>query len=275
LEGKVAVVTGGGNGIGRELVLELLRRGASVAAVDIRHESLDETAALAHSPALGPISPGAADRLATFPVDVTDRAACQALPDQVAAALGPVDVLINNAGIIQPFVRFNDLDVEHIDRVINVNLYGPINMTKAFLPHLLERPEAHIASVSSMGGFLPVPGQTIYGATKAAVKLLSEGLYAELLETNVGVSVIMPGGVSTDITTNSGVESPISPEEAERSRLPTTTPADAAAAILDGIESDHLHIYVGIDSKMMNVANRLAPKQATHLIYRQMKNLLP
>jgi NAD(P)-dependent dehydrogenase (short-subunit alcohol dehydrogenase family) len=260
---KVVVVTGGGNGIGRQVVLELLRRGARVAAVDIREESLDETAGLAV----------AGDRLATFAVDITDRAATEELPGKVIAAHGTVDGLINVAGIIQPFVKLNELGYDVIERVMNVNLYGTIHMVKAFLPHLLERPAAHIANVSSMGGFLPVPGQTIYGASKAAVKLMTEGLYAELLDTNVGVSVIFPGAVGTEITANSGVEIPnVSPEQA--SAIKTTSPEDAARIILDGIESGVLHIFVGRDSRTMNLLTRVAPRRATHLIYKQMKSLL-
>ena len=262
---KVVVVTGGGNGIGRQLVLELLSRGARVAAVDIRQESLDETVELA----------GAGDKLATFVADVTDREAVGALPEKVIAAHGAVDGLISNAGIIQPFVRFNDLDYEAIDRVINVNLYGTIHMVKAFLPHLLDRPVAHVANTSSMGGFLPVPGQTVYGAAKAGVKLLTEGLYAELLDTKVGVSVIMPGAVATEITTNSGIEIPIDEDSAEASQFPTTSPQDAAKIILDGIQSNKLHIYVGRDSRMMNLATRAAPRRSTHMIYKKMKDLLP
>lgn len=273
LHDKTIVVTGGGNGIGRELVLELLRRGARVAAVDVRQESLDETRSLAGADAVGP-GALADDRLADFVVDIIDRGAVEALPDQVNSRLGPTDGLINNAGIIQPFQRFNDLDYADIGRVVNVNLWGVIHMTKTFLPTLLQRPEAHLTNVSSMGGFLPVPGQTVYGATKAAVKLLTEGLYAELLETGVGVSVVMPGGVSTDITTNSGVAAPVDAESAEGSRLPTTTPSKAASIILDGMESDTLHIFVGKDAKAMNMATKVAPKQATHFIYKQMKNLL-
>ena len=262
---KVFVVTGGGNGMGRELALGLLSRGARVAAVDIRRESLDETAKLAD----------AGDRLATFVVDVTDRQAVEGFSNQVIAAHGVVDGLINNAGIIQPFVRVNDLDYETIDRVLNVNLYGQIHMVKAFLPYLLERPEAHIANVSSMGGFLPVPGQTIYGASKAAVKLLTEGLYAELLETNVGISVIMPGAIMTNITDNSGVPMPeMPPEDVEKAAKRATTPEKAAKIMLDGIEDDRLHIYVGSDSRMMNLANRIAPRRSTHLISRKMKDLL-
>ncbi|MGA7271042.1 MAG: SDR family oxidoreductase [Acidimicrobiia bacterium] len=264
VQSRVVVVTGGGNGIGRQLVLELLRRGARVAAVDLRQESLDQTTELA----------GAGHRLATFVTDITNRQAVQDLPDQVIGAHGLIDGIINCAGIIQPFLKLNDLDYEAIDRVINVNLYGTIHVSKALLPHLLERPVAHLANVSSMGGFLPVPGQTIYGASKAGVKLLTEGLYAELLHTNVKVSVIMPGAVATEITANSGIDIPGGAEAAAESEYPTTSAEDAARIILDGIESDHLHIYVGRDSRMMNLANRLAPRQATHLIYRQMRELL-
>jgi NAD(P)-dependent dehydrogenase (short-subunit alcohol dehydrogenase family) len=117
-------------------------------------------------------------RLQTSPAAIradSARSAAEALPEQVLARFGVVDGLINNAGIIQPFSRLNDLDYAAIDRVLNVNLYGTIFVTKAFLPHLLNRPEAHIANLSSMGGFVPVPGQTIYCAAKAAVKLMSEG----------------------------------------------------------------------------------------------------
>lgn len=262
--GKVIVVIGGGNGIGRQVVLELLRRGARVAAVDIRQEALDDTAAHAD----------AGNRLATFRVDITDRAAVHALPDQVVEAFGQVDGLVNVAGIIQPFVRLADLDFEAIERVIDVNLYGTLHTVKAFLPLLLARPAAHVTNVSSMGGFLPVPGQTIYGASKAAVKLMTEGLYAELLETDVGVSVVFPGAVKTDITANSGVDTPGTGGSAESSKFPTTEPDDAARIIVDGIESNRFHVYVGRDSRLLNLLNRLAPRRSTHLIQRQMTSLL-
>jgi short-subunit dehydrogenase len=148
-------------------------------------------------------------------------------------------------------------------------------MVKAFLPHLLKRPEAHIANVSSMGGFLPVPGQTIYGASKAAVKLLTEGLYAETLGTNVGVSVIMPGAIMTEITENSGVELPeMSPEEIEKAAGRGTSAVDAAKIVLDGIEANRLHIYVGSDSKMMRLATKVAPKRAMRMIAKKMEGLL-
>lgn len=261
---KVLVVTGGANGIGQRVVLELLRRGARVAAADIRDDSLAETAELA----------GAGDRLSTHVLDITDREASHALPTLVIAEHGSVDGTVNVAGIIQPFVKLADLEYEAIERVLNVNLYGTIHVVKAFLPHLLERPQAHLANVSSMGGFLPVPGQTIYGASKAAVKLMTEGLYAELLDTNVKVSVIFPGAVATDITSHSGVDAPTDPESAEASGYRTTSAEDAARIIVDGIEDDRLHIYVGREARLMNLLNRAAPKRSTHIIYKQMKDLL-
>ncbi|MCB9680631.1 MAG: SDR family oxidoreductase [Alphaproteobacteria bacterium] len=263
LTGKVVVVTGGGSGIGRELVLAALKRGARVAAVDLRREGLDETASLA----------AAGDALSLHVADITDREAILALPDAVIAHHGAVDGVINNAGVIQPFVRFNDLDFAVIDRMIQVNLYGTLHVLKAFLPHLLARPEAHVANVSSMGGFLPVPGQTMYGAAKAAVKLLTEGLFAELLDTKVGVSVILPGAVGTNIAANSGVQI-AGMDEADAGPLKPLPPPDAARIILDGIEAGRLHILVGNDSKLMFLASRVAPKRATALVARQLQGLL-
>ena len=205
VQNKVIVVTGGGNGIGRELVLNLLSRGARVAAVDIDESGLQETARLAEDKK---------DKLSMHIVNITDRDAVAALPEQVIAQHGAVDGVINNAGIIQPFVRVQELGYDAIERVMNVNFYGTLYMTKAFLPHLLKRPEAHIVNLSSMGGFLPVPGQSLYGASKAAVKLLTEALNSELKTTNVGVTVVFPGAIGTNIAVNSGVANTLRVEKA-------------------------------------------------------------
>ncbi len=172
---NVFVVTGGGSGIGRQVVLGLVKRGARVAAVDLNEAGLAETARLA----------GAGERLTTHVVDVTDRGQVAALADEVLAAHGAIDGLLNVAGIIQPFVRVNDLDFSQMEKAMAVNFWGVINTTKTLLPLLLERPAASIVNVASMGAVAPVPGQTIYGASKAAVKMLTEGLYAELMDTNV------------------------------------------------------------------------------------------
>ena len=111
---------------------------------------------------------------------------------QVSCPVGEVDALINNAGIIQPFVKVNELTMEQAKKVMDVNFYGPLALVKAFLPGLLKRPEAHILNVSSMCAYAPVPGQSVYGASKAAIKLLTEGLHSELMETQVGTKRRMP-----------------------------------------------------------------------------------
>ncbi|HMV69668.1 MAG TPA: SDR family oxidoreductase [Myxococcota bacterium] len=264
LEGKVVAVTGAGDGIGRELALGLLARGAKVAAVDRRQEALEETALRA----------GAGDdRLSLHVVDVVDRAAVAALPAAIIERFGAVDGLINNAGVIQPFVRLHELDDAAIDHVLGVNLFGTLHMTRAFLPHLLARPEAHLVNVSSMGGFLPVPGQTVYGAAKAAVKLLTEGLHAELLDTPVKVTVVFPGAIGTNIAGNSGVTLHL-PKDGGQAPVHPLEPARAAEIMLDAVERDAPRVLIGPDAKFMDALYRLAPERALRFITRQMRGLL-
>lgn len=264
VDGKVVVVTGAGSGMGRELTLLLLARGARVAAVDIDEATLGETVELA----------GEGASLVPFVADVADRTGVAALPQAVVARFGVVDGLINNAGIIQPMVKVIDLDVATIDRVLAVNLDGVIAMTKAFLPYLLERPEAHIVNVSSMGGFLPVPGQTVYGASKAAVKLFTEGLHSELRDGPVRVTVVFPGAVETNIAVNSGLGDPRA--AAGDGEVPAMLAADAAArTIVDGMERDRYRVLVGRDARLMDALYRLDPRRAAGFIYRQMRSILP
>ncbi|MDD3086686.1 MAG: SDR family NAD(P)-dependent oxidoreductase [Patescibacteria group bacterium] len=260
LKNKNVIVTGAGSGIGRELVLALLKKDAKVIAADLRRESLD----------ILKKEVGENKNLITQSLDISDKAAVEKLAEE----RNEIDVLINNAGIIQPFKKVNDLEYVEIEKVMSVNFFGTLFMTKAFLPNLLKRPEAYIANVSSMGGFLPVPGQSIYGASKAAVKLFTEGLYAELLDTNVGVSVVFPGATATNITKNSEVQAPkVSDEQMKKFKA---LPADEAARlIIEGIENNKPQIFLGSDCKSMNVFYRLSPLRAIKLISNQMKSLLP
>jgi short-subunit dehydrogenase len=197
--------------MGRELVLALLSRGARVAGVDHEATIVDGVAALV---------------------------------DDVLAAHGVVDGLINNAGIIQPFVPVAELSDEALHRVLDVSLVGTITMTRAFLPDLMARPQAHLANVSSVGGFFPLH-----------------------------VSVIMPGAVATSISENSGVGAP-GGEAAQSSRIPQTQPDVAARIMIEGIEKDKLHIYVGNDARLMSVAIKLAPRRAIHVVQKQMSKML-
>ena len=262
---KVVVVTGAGNGIGRELVLCLLSKGARVAGVDLNPDRLEETAKLAS---------GFESRYSGFVTDISDGAAVLALEKQVVAHFGTVDGLINNAGIIQPFMRLNELEIPAIQRVINVNLLGTLYMTKAFLPHLLTRPEAHIANLSSMGGFVPFPGQTMYGASKAAVKLMTEGLASELIHTNVRVTVVFPGAIATNITANSGVSMKTNVNASKGGGMMALSPAKAAAIIVRGIERRAKRLYVGKDSALIDKLYRLSPTVTARLLAKMMGPLL-
>ncbi len=264
---KTILVTGGGDGMGRELTLLLLKKNARVAAIDIRQEALDETLSLAGENK---------SKLSCHVLNITDKAAVEKLPEQIIAAHGSMDGLINNAGIIQPFVKIKDLQYDAIERVMQVNFYGMLYMTKTVLPHLLKQPEAHIVNISSMGGFLPVPGQTIYGASKAAVKLFTEGLHSELTETKVRVTIVFPGAIGTHIAENSGVGASAEMQEKTKSSPIKMLPAPKAAElIIAGMEKNAYRVLVGSDSKFMDFLYRLNPKYAAGFIYKQMKSLLP
>jgi len=266
VSGKVFVVTGGGNGIGREVVLALLARGAKVASMDLSAEGLQGTVDLAKS-----------ESLSSHQVNIADLSQVEKSKTEINMIHGAVDGIINVAGIIQPFVRVNDLNFEQIKKVMDVNFYGLLHVTKTFLPELISRPEAHIANVSSMGGFVPVPGQSIYGASKAAVKLLTEGLHSELQGTSVGVTTIFPGAVSTGIALNSGIMTEAQMKEMASKGGParkTTSAPDAARTIIEGIEAKKFHVLIGQDAKTMYFLSRLMPERAANLIYKNMKDLL-
>lgn len=266
---KVLVITGGGNGIGRELALQLLNQGAFVVAVDLNENALKETVTLAKEKA---------KNLTTQILNVTDKEAVFALPETILSTYGKVDGIFNVAGIIQPFVKVNDLTFEQIDRVLNVNFQGPLYMIKAFLPYLLKNETtSYICNVSSMGGFLPVPGQVLYGASKAALKLLSEGLYSELLGSNIKVSTVFPGAIATNITTNSNVAVNVESKDLNKQEQKSFKPMSvdkAAEIILDGVLKEKFKILVGKDAKAMDKIYRLSPKRAVHLITKNMRSLL-
>lgn len=261
---KIIVVTGAGSGMGRELSLQLLKKGANVAGVDIHQNALAETQQLA---GVGE------DRFKGYVLDIADKAKVDLFPAEVVKHFGAVDGLINNAGIIQPFKPVAELSFEEIHRVMNVNFYGTVYLTKAFLPLFFQRPEAHIVNISSMGGFIPFPGQTIYGASKAAVKLFTEGLYAELKDTSVHVTVIHPGAIATNITENSGLGKPKADASAAQSSMALPAPK-AAEIIIRAMEKNRFRATVGRDASMLDKLYRLNPRMATNFIGKMMKKTL-
>ncbi|TLQ01447.1 SDR family oxidoreductase [Nesterenkonia salmonea] len=262
LTGKVIAVTGGGAGIGRATVLGLLSRGARVAAIDLNPDGLKETADLA-----------AADkRLTLHPLNITDREDVLALPDSILEQHGQVDGLVNIAGVIQPFVHIKDLDFAKMEQVMDVNFWGTVNTVKAFLPQLLTRPEASLVNVSSMGAILPVPGQSVYGASKAAVSLLTEGLYAELQDSEVHVTEVFPGAVGTEITKNSGVTRTGDSNESSTRKI--TSPETAAEKIIEAMEKRRFRVHIGNDAKLFDALSRLIPQRAIGMIAKKMKDIV-
>ena len=268
LTNKVVVVTGAGSGIGRELALQLVAKGAIVAAADYNEQALIETEQL-----LCQQSNESKSRFSRHIVDISNNEQVQATAKAVVLLHGQVDSIINNAGIIQPFSHVENLAIEHMERIFNVNWWGVVYMTRAFLPALKKSPQARIVNISSMGGYMPFPGQVIYGASKAAVKLMTEGLMVELAGTNVGVSVVYPGAVQTNITNNA-------PDMSEKAKLAVTEQDDkkvgvtaeaAAKVIIKGIEKDKSRILVGSDCKFIDKLYRLMPVKAAHLMSWLMK----
>ncbi len=262
---KTIVVTGAGNGMGREITLLLLKKGARVAAVDLKLDFLEETKQLAGN---------AAERLSLHAIDISDQQAVEALPAAVLSVHTHVDAVMNVAGIIQPFVKVAQLDMSTINRVMNVNFYGTLYMVKAFLPYLMQRPQAHILNVSSMGGFLPVPGQSIYGASKAAVKLFTEGLSSELANTNIGVSIVFPGAIGTNITQNSGVKVPGMSDSKAASEYKVMSAVKASEKIVEAMEKNIFRVMVGSDASFMDKLYRLMPVFAKNFIAKKMASLL-
>lgn len=261
LDGKVIAVTGAGNGIGRQTALRLLEQGARVALIDVKADWLAESWALAGA---------RADRVSLHTADVTDVTAVAALPAEIIAEHGQIDGLINVAGIIHRFAPVAELERREIERVVQVNFWGTVNMCSAFLPELRQRPEAGLVNVSSLSGLIPFAGQTIYSATKAAVKQFSEGLYQELADTNVAVTTVFPGNISTDLSGNSGVTM----IDAGGRKVRATTPERTAELIVDGLAKARFRVLVGQDASVLDKLVRAVPRWATDMIAKQMKSVL-
>lgn len=265
INNSVVVVTGAGDGIGREVALALRGRGAHVVAVDRNAAGLERTVEIAGAD--GP-------RLTTHVVDVTSDDDVAQLRTDALAAHGHVDAVVNVAGIIQRFVPVKDLSLDEIRKVMDVNFWGTVRMTTTFLPDLLARPEGAIVNVSSMGAIAPVPGQSAYGASKAAVKLFTEGLYAELVGTKVRATVVFPGAIGTKIAANSGAAVPGGHTDADAAGAKVTSPAEAGRQIADAVEKGPYRVLIGSDVRGLDKLARLSPRRATELIAKKMSALL-
>jgi short-subunit dehydrogenase len=248
LAGSVVAITGGARGIGRATAAAMLAQGARVAIGDIDAALAEQTAAELRGGAIG------------LPLDVTDRASFATFLDQVEERLGPLDVLINNAGImpIGPFVEETDATTE---RMIDINLVGLIYGSKLALERFIPRRRGHLVQIASAAGKMGFAGGVTYCATKHAVVGLSEGLRAELRDTGVDVSVVMPVVVNTEL--GSGLP--------ETRAFKAVQPEDVASAIVEALQTGRFEVYVPKSMAGMVRFGALMPRRVIEAIGKAMK----
>ncbi|MCH9721993.1 MAG: SDR family NAD(P)-dependent oxidoreductase [Actinomycetia bacterium] len=245
--GKVAVVTGAGSGIGQALAIELGRSGASVAISDVDVEGLKVTEDRL-------VSIGV--RVKTDRLDVTERERFLLYADEVRDHFGKVNQIYNNAGIAYS----GDVDVTHfkdIERIMDVDYWGVVNGTKAFLPHLIASGDGHVINISSIFGIFAVPGQAAYNSAKFAVRGFTEALRMEMIlaKQPVKVTTVHPGGIKTAIARNAtaaeGIDTVSTAEWFDKTVR--TSPERAAQIILDGVAKNKAKVLVGADAKILDV----------------------
>lgn len=255
---KIAVITGAGSGIGRCLAVQLAQRGARLALSDVNEAGLRETAALC-----------AGAEVRCYYLDVSQREQMFAHAAQVQRDFGTAHFIFNNAGITLA-ATFQNSTPEEIERVINIDLFGVIWGSKAFLPMMLAQREGHIVNISSIFGFVGFPAQAAYNAAKFGVRGLNECLWRELKGSGVKAVSVHPGGIKTNI----GHDAVLGRNAGELERrmvagldkLLITPPEDCAQAILDGVARGRQRIVTGHLSWLASWLPRLFPRQYVNLM---------
>jgi short-subunit dehydrogenase len=254
--GAAAAVTGAASGIGRALAIELAARGCDLALADRDEAGLQTLAA----------EIGDKQKVSVHRVDVGEPAQIADFAKAAIAAHPSLNILVNNAGVAL-LGQFGEIAQEQMDWLMNINFWGVVHTTRALLPQLASRPEAHIVNLSSIFGIVAPPGQTAYCAAKFAVRGFSESLRHELqiADSPVRLSVVHPGGVLTNIVRNSRTGAGIA-DNARRSesidrfdKIAQTTPKAAALRIIKGIEKNQPRILIGNDARIMDILQRLRP----------------
>lgn len=253
LDDKVVVITGAGSGIGRALALDLARRGSRLALSDVNEAGLAETVGLVEAAGVREVR---SDLL-----DVADRAAFETYATEVAAHFGRVNVVINNAGVALAG-NLLDLSWDDMDWIIGINLTGVLHGTKLFLPHLIASGDGHVVNLSSLFGLLSIPGQSMYNATKYAVRGMTEALREEMLIAghSVGVTSVHPGGIKTAIARNARVsekEDQAATAKLFDEKLAKMTPERAAEIIVKGIVNNKARVLVGLDAHALHTFAKL------------------
>jgi NAD(P)-dependent dehydrogenase (short-subunit alcohol dehydrogenase family) len=254
LAGKTAIITGAASGIGRAIACSLARRGCHLALADLNEAGLAETASLAVAQGL---------RITCHRLDVADKLAVAAFPAVVSAAHPGVDILVNNAGVALGG-SFDEVSEADFEWLFDINFWGVVRMTRAFMPILKASQGAQIVNISSLFGLIAPPGQTAYSASKFAVRGFSMALRHELAGTNIGVTTVHPGGVATSIAKNARMARTLTEAELAQSqkrfeRLLRMPPAQAGEIIVKAIEQRRPRIVVGSDAKLSGLIERLMP----------------
>jgi NAD(P)-dependent dehydrogenase (short-subunit alcohol dehydrogenase family) len=254
INGKIAVVTGAGSGIGRATALALARKGAAIALADIDEAGLQETAR--QIAALGGRSSS------QHRVDVADREQMAAFAQAVEAQHGRVDIVVNNAGI-GILEDFADAPLEDFAKVVDVNLWGVIYGSKLFLPALLRQGGGHIVNISSLAGIISTPGMVSYGTTKFAVRGFSESLRAELAPHSIGVTSVHPGMIRTNIAKVSRcADSALQQRMIEWFERWGRPPERVASKIVRAIETNRMRVLVTPETYVMDLFKRATPALA-------------
>lgn len=255
---KVAAITGAGSGMGRELALELARRGCHLALSDVNDAGLAETAKQASAFGV---------TVTTAIVDVSRREAVFAWADASARAHGKVNLVFNNAGVSHAATA-EGASIADFEWVMGINFWGVIHGTQAFLPHLRASGDGHVINTSSLFGILAMPTQSTYNASKFAVRGYTEALRMELELHGAPVSAtcVHPGGIATNIAKAGRIDAALE-HVTGRTReqhvkladamIQTTTAASAARQILAGVERNARRVLVGPDAKFLDVLVRL------------------
>ncbi|WP_169568314.1 SDR family NAD(P)-dependent oxidoreductase [Sneathiella limimaris] len=265
--GQVAAITGAGSGIGRALAIELAGLGCNVAISDLDEKGLEETRSQVATMNVGCL---------VTSLDVSDRKAVEAWSDQVVNEFGHVDYVFNNAGVAL-FDSAESMEYEHFEWIMNINFWGMIYGSKAFLRHFKKAGQGHVINVSSLFGLVGYPGQSAYNSSKFAIRGYTEALALELDGTNIHASSVHPGGVGTDIARNSRLVSEYTngatrEEIAKRfEAMVKTTPEQAAKIILQGVQKRKRRILVGKDAKILDLIQRFAPEKYGKFLLRALQ----
>lgn len=250
---KIAVITGAGSGIGRALAQELAQKGCQLALSDVNQTGLKETYdLLAES--------FSSLKIKTYSLDVADRDAVLAHAEQVNEDFGSINLIFNNAGVALSS-NLDSVKREDFDWLMNINFWGVVNGTEAFLPYLKASGEGHIINISSVFGMISLPTQGSYNASKFAVRGYTEALRQEMIvgQFPVGVSCVHPGGISTEIARNARVSDGEDKAALAKDfeKLARTSPKQAAQTILSGVSKNKARIMIGLDAHIIHFMVRL------------------